>query len=189
MGFQDVLVGSVALAALFGTGVAFAADARDDATHDGRVISLSAETLVMTAKDGVEHSHTLVKDAPLTLDGKSCRWNEIMKGMRVRVSTKDGDIKVATRVEALDKQSLFANTHDGAVVSAKAGSLVMSDKDGKNHEMTISRDAAVTCDGKVCKAGELKVGMKIRVTTRQTDESMAVRIEALDKQASFSLSL
>jgi hypothetical protein len=31
--------------------------------------------------------------------------------------------------------------------------------------------------------------MKIRVTTRQTDESMAVRIEALDKQASFSLSL
>jgi hypothetical protein len=187
MGFQDVLVGSVALAALFGTGVAFAADARDDATHDGRVISLSAETLVMTAKDGVEHSHTLVKDAPL--DGKSCRWNEIMKGMRVRVSTKDGDLKVATRVEALDKQSLFANTHDGAVVSAKAGSLVMSDKDGKNHEMTISRDAAVTCDGKVCKAGELKVGMKIRVTTRQTDESMAVRIEALDKQASFSLSL
>ncbi len=189
MGIQGFLIGSVALAALFGAGAAFAADEREDVTHDGRVVSLSAETLVMTAKDGTSHSHTMMADAPLTLDGKTCRWNEIKAGMRIRVSTRVGNTKTATCIEALDKQAQFANTHDGKVVSTANESLVMSDKEGQNHEMKISADTVLTCDGKTCKAGDLKNGMRIRVTTSPSARTTATRIEALDKQAEFGLSI
>jgi hypothetical protein len=189
MGIQNSLIGSVAAVALLFAGAAFAAEERDDATHDGVVVSASAESLVMTAKDGKEHSHTLSNSVPLTLDGKACLWSDLKRGQRVRVSTKGDDLKAATRVEALDKQPLFANTHDGAVVTAGTESLVMSSKDGKEHKMSIASDAVVTCDGKTCKAGDLKAGMRIRVTTRASAQTTAICIEALDKQTAFGLKI
>jgi hypothetical protein len=45
----------------------------------------------------------------------------------------------------------------------------------------------VTLDGKASEAEDLKAGMKIRVTTKKTDEGVVIGIEAIDKIADYSL--
>ena len=35
------------------------------------------------------------------LDGKECKLDDLKRGQRIRVTTKEGDLKTATRVEAL----------------------------------------------------------------------------------------
>ena len=50
----------------------------------------------------------------------------------------------------------------------------------------MAADADVTCDGKACKATDLKAGMTIRVTTDKTDNNVATRIEAIKNNADFS---
>jgi hypothetical protein len=85
---------------------------------------------------------------------------------------------------AQDKE---ANTHEGTVVNVTATKLVMKGKDdNKEHTHTLAADAKVTCDGKACKLDELRAGQRIRVTTKAGDQSIAVRIEALDKERTFS---
>jgi hypothetical protein len=71
------------------------------------------------------------------------------------------------------------NTHSGIVVSVADGSLTMTDKDGKNeHKHTVAKDATITCDGKDCKLEDLKKGFTIVVTTKQGDQTVAVKVEA-----------
>ncbi len=101
------------------------------------------------------------------------------------MTTKNGDKKSATHVEAIDKNEMFANTHDGKVVSVTGDSLKMTDKDGKEHSHTLSAHPAICCDGKECKLSQLKSGMKIRVTTKATDKHVLTVIEAIDKNAEF----
>ena len=43
----------------------------------------------------------------------------------------------------------------------------------------------VTCDGKVCKAADLKAGTKVRVTIENGDPHLVTRIEALDVNRDF----
>lgn len=76
-------------------------------THDGKVVSVSSEKLVMTGLDGKEHSHGLANDAKLTLDGKSCQADELKTGFRIRVTLNDEATKLVTKIEALDKQAEF----------------------------------------------------------------------------------
>ena len=85
-----------------------------------------------------------------------------------------------------DDASDKANTHEGKVVSVTGSRLVMTDLGGKNeHTMNVATDARISCDGKVCKLSELKPGQKIRVMTKPTDKTAAVRVEALDKNLEF----
>ena len=178
-------------AALFAVSApAFAAVDAKEAMHDGKVVSITSSKLVMTAKgskDGKEHAHMLTADAKLTLDGKPCKAEDLKAGTKIRVTTKAGDAKVATSVEAIDKNDLFANTHDGKVISVTSTKLVMTNKDGQEHAHSVSADTTVSCDGKACKTSDLKVGMKIRVTTLKSDKGVAIAIEALDKDAEFAL--
>jgi len=86
-----------------------------------------------------------------------------------------------------------ANTHEGTVVRVEGDKLVMKGKakdgaEGKEHTHTLSDNAKVTCDGKACKLTDLKAGQRVRVTTKKDDKSVAVRVEALDKQRAFSRS-
>jgi hypothetical protein len=85
----------------------WAADDADKSTHDGKVVSITSEKLVMTSKDGKEHTHTLATDAKVTCDGKVCKLEDLKAGMKIRVTTKKDDKKVATRIEALDKSENF----------------------------------------------------------------------------------
>jgi hypothetical protein len=172
--------------AMFVLAPALASAEATEATHDGMVVSITNDKLVMTGKDGKEHSHTLAAFAKVICDGKPCQASDLKPGLKIRVTTTKDDPKVATEVEAIDKNLLFANTHDGKVVSITGDKLVMASKQGQEHSHMLAEDAKVTCDGKPCKASDLKAGMAIRVTTHKNDKNMATRVEAIEKDADFA---
>jgi len=65
---------------------------------------------------------------------------------------------VSSAVVAADK------AHEGTVVSAAEGKLVMTDKDGKNeHTHMVATATKVTLDGKDAKLIELKKGDAVKV--------------------------
>ena len=74
-----------------------------------------------------EHTHTLSKDAKLTLDGKTCKAEDLKGGLKIRVTTKSTDAKAATSVEAISKNALFANK---AVICIEA---IVKDGDFAQH--------------------------------------------------------
>lgn len=74
---------------------------------------------------------------------------------------------------------------DGTVVSVSADKLLMTNKEGKEHSHALAANVKVTCDGKSCKAADLKPGMRIRVTSENTSPHAATRIEALDNNRDF----
>jgi len=108
MSFRMISVATLALAMLVGATV-LVAQAAEPTTHDGKVVSITSEKLVMTSTDGKEHSHSLTADAKLTLDGKVCKAADLKAGTRIRVTTVAADKKVANRVEGLDKNPDFAS--------------------------------------------------------------------------------
>ncbi len=82
-----------------------AADKDDKNTHTGTFVKADGNKFTMKDKDGKEHSHTLARDAKvLAADGTECKLTDIKKGARIRVTTKPGDMTVATKVECLKKK-------------------------------------------------------------------------------------
>jgi hypothetical protein len=156
-------------------------------TMDGTVVSVSADKLTMANKEGKEHSHTLAANVTVTCDDKTCTAADLKAGMRIRVTTDDAAPHAASRIEALDKDAAFASSsHDGTVVSITGNKLVMTNMEGKGeHTCTMTADAKVTCDGKLCKTSDLKPGMRIRVTSESADAHAATQIEALDENPDF----
>jgi hypothetical protein len=67
---------------------------------------------------------------------------------------------------------------EGKVVKIADGKLTIVDKDKKEHTCTVSKDAKITCDGKVCKLEELKVGATVKVTLEKKE---ATKIDASTK--------
>jgi len=53
---------------------------------------------------------------------------------------------------------------EGTVVKAEGNTVVVKDKDNKEATWTLASDAKVTCDGKECKASDLKPGVKVKAT-------------------------
>jgi hypothetical protein len=155
---------------------------------DGTVVSVSGDKLTMTNKEGKENSHALAANVKVTCDGKTCTAADLKAGMRIRVTTNDAAPHAAARIEALDRDAAFAsNSHDGKVVSITGNKLVMTNMEGmEEHTHTLTADAKVTCDGKLCKAADLKLGMRIRVTTENAEPHAAIRIEALDINRDFA---
>ena len=85
---------------------AFAVNDDVEAIHDGKLVSITSSKLVMTqkgSKDNKEHTHTVANDAQVTLDGQTCKAEELRAGMKIRVTTKSSDTKVATQIEAIEK--------------------------------------------------------------------------------------
>ncbi|MGD9858171.1 MAG: hypothetical protein AB7U20_24775 [Planctomycetaceae bacterium] len=182
-------LGAAAVALSMMSASLFAAPGAEEPTHDGQVVSVTSDKLVMTTKggqDGKEHSHTLAATAKVTLDGKTCKLADLKPGTKIRVTTQADDETVATHIEAINRLETFANTHDGQLISMTGAELVMTGKDGKEHSHSVSPETKVTCDGKVCKMGDLKAGMKIRVTTKKADKGTLIEIEALSKNAKFA---
>ena len=173
---------------MFVSATALAAEDAKQVTHEGKVVSISGDKLVMTSVEGKEHSHTLARDVKLTLDGKACEAAQLKAGTRIRVTTRGADKQLATRIEGLDKNPDFAarNRHDGKLVSITANKLVMTGNVGTaEYTRILAIDAKITRDGQVCKATDLKPGMRIRVTTDNNVPNDATEVEALDKNADF----
>lgn len=72
--------------------------AKDDATHEGTVVSATATKLTMEDKDGKEHSHDVGSTAVITLNGKEAKLSDLKKGDKVTV-TMGADKKV-TKIQA-----------------------------------------------------------------------------------------
>jgi len=71
-------------------------------THEGTFVSAKGDEFTMEDKVGKEHKHTLARDGKVFgPDGKECKLDDLKKGQRIRVTTKEGDMKTATKVEAL----------------------------------------------------------------------------------------
>ena len=156
-----------------------------ESTHDGKFVSLSGNKMEMASYKGKEHSMLLALEAKVTCDGNECQATDLKPGMKIRVTTLNGDKKIATHIEAIDKNQMFANTHDGKFVSLMGKKLATKDPQGKEHIHTMARDAAMTVDGMACKAEHLMAGMKIRVTTDKNDASLATRIDAIHRETEF----
>lgn len=167
---------------------AFAAEEARERFQDGKFVSLASGKLIMKTqgKSAKEVTQTVAPDATMMLDGKACSAEDLKAGTRIRVTTMMSDPKVATQIEAISKDKMFANTHAGTVVSISTSKLVMNDVDGKPHDHTVSADTQVCCDSDECKLSDLKPGMKIRVTTHKSNKAMAIVIQALDKDSEFA---
>jgi hypothetical protein len=105
-----VLSLTVAAALVLFVGAAFAADKDKDAkpaddTHAGTFISFADGKLVMNDDKGKEMTHTLAKDAKVTIDGKEAKPDDLKlltKGAPLTV-TVDKDKAVALKVDAKSK--------------------------------------------------------------------------------------
>jgi hypothetical protein len=101
------------------------------------------------------------------------------------MSTLNEENEVVSQDACGHKKEPCTNTFDGKVVSITGNKLVMVNKEGKHCSHTLATDAKLTRDGANCHAADLKVGSKIRVTTKKEDRGVAIGIESLDKHAEF----
>ncbi len=90
---------------------------------------------------------------------------------------------------ALADNSDTATSHTGTVVSFDGKTLVMKDKNDKEHTHAISDATILMLDGKKANVDTfkgLKAGTKIRVWLDKTDNKKVLKIEALDKNTEFT---
>lgn len=85
------------------------ADEEKGDTHEGKIVRIDKDQLVMTDKDDKEHKHNLNKDVKLRLDNKDVTFTDITDfkaGMKIRVTTKKGDPNAVLKIECLTKDDL-----------------------------------------------------------------------------------
>ena len=102
------LLGVILALALFVTAPVVAEDkAADNATHEGKVVSMTNNKLVMTDKDGKEHTHTLADTVKVRIDNRDAKADDLKPGMRIRVTTPKDKLDKVLRIEGLDKEKDF----------------------------------------------------------------------------------
>jgi len=77
-----------------------------------------------------------------------------------------------------DNKDNTNSTVIGTVTKAAADSITITDKDGKDRTLTVSKDAKVTCDGKECKVTDLKNGTMVTVTLNADHKDQVDKIDA-----------
>ena len=81
---------------------------------------------------------------------------------------------VAGWASTLKLMAADPNLHEGTVVSASAGKLVMADSEGKQHSHSMDKDVKITVHGKPGKLEDLQPSMKIRVMTDKDGKALSV---------------
>lgn len=76
--------------------------------HEGKVVSITGSTLVMTNQHGKECSHNVAADAKVTCDDVVCRTEDLKAGARIRLTTRSDDKHMAIKIESLKKHTEFA---------------------------------------------------------------------------------
>jgi hypothetical protein len=85
----------------------------------------------------------------------------------------------ADKAEKADKAA--ASTVSGTVAKTGDGSITVTDKDGKDHALTVAKDAKIQCDGKDCKLADLVKGTMVTVTLNTDNKTQADKIDAKTK--------
>jgi hypothetical protein len=83
--------------------------------------------------------------------------------------------------------TLPSQSFEGNLVSMTGNHLVITNTVGERFPLTLAKDAKLTCDGAACESEVLKIGRRIRVTTRLGNRNVVTGIDTLDKHAEFSL--
>lgn len=81
---------------------------------------------------------------------------------------------LASAVSMKAAAAVNVNSHDGTVVSTSAGKLTMKDESGKEHSHVVGPGVKITVNGKPGKLEDLTTGMRIRVTTDDSDNVVAI---------------
>ena len=102
------------------------------------------------------------------------------------IATIVEELELTPEGAAIPKTNFFSKRFEGTIVSMTGDKLVMSSQAGTEYSHTLAMDVNLTCDGTVCKAEDLKAGLKIRVTTQEDDRNVATGIESLNKNAEFT---
>ena len=77
--------------------------------HDGTVVRVSGDRLVMASPEGKEYSFRVATDAFVCCDGTICPADDLKVGSKIRVTPKADDINVATKIESLVNEVDFAD--------------------------------------------------------------------------------
>jgi hypothetical protein len=182
MMFRFVLVSVAAIALALVAGQSVAAGEK---SHDGKIVKAGDGKLTMTDKAGQnKHTHDVATDAKITCDGKEVKLADLKAGDAVTVTTKtdDKDTTLAIKIEA---RFAAEKSHEGKIVKAGAGKLVMTDAEGDNKRtVNVADEATITCEGKDVKLAELKEGDFVKVTTKTDDKdvTLVTKIEARAKE-------
>lgn len=79
----------------------------DESTHDGRIVRITDNQLVMKGQDDKEHKHAMAPGAQITLDNTVAKLESLAPGMQVRVTTKNTSMETALRVEVIERNVNF----------------------------------------------------------------------------------
>ena len=92
-------------------------------------------------------------------------------------------VSAAFAADAKSAAAKDASTVVGTIakVSSTDNTITVTDKDGKDHALTMAKDAKITCDGKDCKLADLAKGTAVTVTLNANDKTTAQQIEAKTK--------
>jgi len=81
--------------------------AADEGAHDGIVMAVNGMTLSVRSLGGREYEYDVRPSAQITCDNILCSLGAIKPGMRVRVTTKNNQLRTALRVEAIARNLDF----------------------------------------------------------------------------------
>ena len=86
---------------------------------------------------------------------------------------------------AVGQKEACSNMFEGEIVSVTGNNLVTKCSKGNEHSYQLEPDAELNCDGTDCQVEDLKIGSKVRVTTKQDDQKVATCVECLDQHDGF----
>jgi hypothetical protein len=112
-------------------------------------------------------------------------WSFVSKEnvMMQRVSPLAAAVAVVLFVSAViaaDKADKSDSKVMGTITKVGDGTLTVTDKDGKDHALTVAKDAKIQCDGKDCKLADLdpKKVTAVTVTLNPNHNDVAQQIDA-----------
>jgi len=136
----------------------------------GTVKSAAKDKVVITDADKKDWDLIIIADTKITIDGKEGSADKIPVGASV-TATKMGD-----KVTKIDATSGGApppppppggeTTAKGKVKSAAKDKVTITDADGKDWDLAVTPDTAVTVDGKKGAAEDIKKGSEVTATKK-----------------------
>jgi hypothetical protein len=92
---------AMAMGILFVSSASAKARKADHLSHTGTFVSASNGKLVMTGRNGKEHTHAVAKDVKVMIDGKAGALAGLKKGMHISVTMdKTGNVTAITTLAA-----------------------------------------------------------------------------------------
>ena len=80
--------------------------------HDGTLVSILGERLVMKSVDGHLYSFQVSAETDVFSDGIACRPENLAKGCKIRLTTHADNVNLVLTIESLATQAAFVEIAD-----------------------------------------------------------------------------